>query len=205
MNNQIQQNKVLDIIIYLLEGIKGKKKNKSDKLEGTVEPGEKTILGSCNYLLGQVIRQYEIPEDHYFVSKKADALWKQITTEKDIKKFFYHDKIKKDTDGSVTIYEYKGSKKVPVDENGRVLEKGDCFTYNDVFTDEHIVTISDIIAALTDLPVWDYAFVKGVLDKIYICKMLKSEDRSIKRKVHRFLDYRETVAKDYKDAGIELC
>lgn len=53
MDNQSQQNKVLDIIIYLLEGYK------NDGINAKTETGEETVLdkNSCRYLLNQTIRQ----------------------------------------------------------------------------------------------------------------------------------------------------
>ena len=64
--------------------------------------------------------------------------------------------------------------------------------------------MSDIIEELLNLPEYDYTSIKNVLDKIYICKMLKSEDRAIENKKKRSLDYREVIVFDYKKAGIEL-
>lgn len=199
MNNPIQQNKILDIIIYLLEGYK------NDGIKAKTKTGEKTVLdkNSCRYLLNQTIRQYKLPNDHIVVSKAALDLWEKIRSD-DIADYTYRDKIVKNTDTVVTIDKYKGSEKDPYESNVE-LKSGDCFTFNDVFSEEHIVTVSDIINALKELPAPDYASVLKILDKIYICKMLKSEDRRIKRKSRRHsLDFREILIEDYKAAGITL-
>lgn len=200
MDNQSQQNKVLDIIIYLLEGYK------NDGIKAKTETGEETVLdkNSCRYLLNQTIRQYRIPSDHIFVSQKALDLWKKIRSD-EIANYTYRDKIVKNTDTVVTIDKYKGSEKDPYESNIE-LKKGECFIFNDVFSEEHIVTVSDIITALKELPAPGYASVQEILDKIYICKMLKSEDRRIKRKSHRdSLDYEKIIAKYYnEDAKIEI-
>jgi len=48
--------------------------------------------------------------------------------------------------------------------------------------------------------------VYEVLSKIYICKMLKREDRRIKEKSHRGddLDYLRIINTVYKEANIEV-
>ena len=69
----MEQNRIFDIIINLLIGIKSQ-----DKLVEQAENGEILTITQCKYLLNQTIRQYQIPKDHYFVSEKALELWKQI-------------------------------------------------------------------------------------------------------------------------------
>ena len=56
--------------------------------------------------------------------------------------------------------------------------------YNDVFHDEHIIPLEMIINELKEIKKPDinedtYNQVRKILDKIYICKMLKSEDRDL--------------------------
>ena len=55
------------------------------------------------------------------------------------------------------------------------------------------------IDELLALPEYSYEAIENVLNKIYICKMLKSEDRSIKSKKNRSTDYREVVVFDYNE------
>lgn len=197
MNTQEQQNKVLDIIIYLLEGYKNGKTLKSVNVDG-----DETILHSCGYLLNQTIRQYEIPKSHVFVSEKALETWKNIS-KNDIKNYAHRDIIQKEIEKPIEIDKYKGEEKRPSETIE--LKFGDKFVYNDVFTDEHIVTISNIIEELCKLPEpHNYASVKKVLDKIYICKMLKSEDRKIKHRKKRSIEYKNVIMGEYCDVGITV-
>ena len=193
----MQQNKILDIIINLLTGIK----NKNSIVE-EVEDQTKMTLNGASYLLNQTLRQYNIPKNHYFISEKAFALWNKISTD-DILKYTYRDKVVKNTNDNVCVDKYKGGEKEPFQKQA-ILTKGDSFTYNDVFTDEHIVTVSDIIKELLNLPRYTYASITNILDKMYICKMLKSEDRMIKNKSKRSTDYKEVIKRDYLSVGIKL-
>lgn len=188
----MEQNKILNIIITLLEGAKTEKRILIDK---------DLALHECSYLLNQTIRQYEIPKDHVLVSKKAKELWEQLST-KSIFDYRYKDQIKKDTDGETTISLYRGAEKNPYSK--KTISKGDTFTYKDVFTDEHTITVSDIIKGLSVLEDPNPEYVKEILDKVYICKMLKAEDRSIQAKKHRgtSLDYKEAIRNHYN--GIDV-
>lgn len=193
----MKQNKILDIIINLLNGIK----NDNQLLEKTDENRTMYLVG-CSYLLNQTIRQYQIPKSHYFISEKAFELWNKLSTD-DMLKYSYRDKVVKNTEDEVVIDKYKGSEKTPF-KKSLPIKKGEGFIYNDVFTDEHIVTVSNIIDELLDLPTYDYLAITKILDKIYICKMLKSEDHIIKNRSNRSTDYREVIIRDYQEVGIKV-
>ena len=64
----MDKNRIFDIIISLLIGIKN---------GNQLQEGSSTLTG-CSYLLNQTIRQYQIPLERYYVSEKAQALWKRI-------------------------------------------------------------------------------------------------------------------------------
>ena len=192
----MEQNKIFDIIIYLLEGIKNKKPNNA--LQNKF--GEETLeITNCSYLLNQLIRQYSIPQNHYFISEKALAMWKEINTD-NILNYRHRDKVTKVIDGETEIEKYKGNEKSPTKA---LIKKGDFFIYNDVFTDEHIVPVSVIIKELCCLEKLDYKSIKVVLDKIYICKMLKAEDRGIANKYNRSSNYEEVIKEDYKKIAVK--
>ena len=192
----MEQNRIFDIIISLLIGIKN-----HDCLTETTDSGEVLTVTQCKYLLNQTIRQYQIPKDHYFVSEAALELWQKIRRDS-IFNYTYRDKVVKTIHEPVWIDKYNGSRKKPY--QSLYLNCGESFTYNDVFTDEHIVTVSDIIKELKALPSYDYAEIKKVLDKIYICKVLKEEDHNIKNKHTRPTDYQLVINTDYFDAGIKV-
>ena len=64
--------------------------------------------------------------------------------------------------------------------------------------------MKNIIDELLLLTEYNYASIEKILDKLYICKMLKGEDRAIANKKNRSTDYCEVIVFDYKDAGIEV-
>ena len=195
METSVERNRVYDIIISLLNGIKN-----GDVLKEEAG-GRQTILQGCSYLLNQTIRQLQLPNDHYFVSKKAQELWSKLSTDS-IFNYAYRDKVIKNVDGDVLVDKYRGSERKPYESER--LSRGNSFTFNDVFTDEHIVTVSNIRDELLALPEYNYASIGKILDKIYICKILKSEDHAIANKKNRPTDYREVIVFDYKNAGIDV-
>ena len=192
----MEQNRILDIIINLLIGIK----NNNKLVDQSSIDGELRLNG-CSYLLNQTIRQYQFPQNHYYVSEKAQKLWDTISSDS-IFNYTYRDTVIKDVDGEVVIEKFRGGEGKPYATSK--IKRGDSFVFKDVFTDEHIVTVSNIIDELLALPEYSYEAIENVLNKIYICKMLKSEDRSIKSKKNRSTDYREVVVFDYNDVGIKL-
>ena len=193
----MEQNRIFDIIISLVEGIKNNDIFRDDFCD------EEIALTGCRYLLNKIIRQYKIPTNHYFVSEKAFDLWTKINSGS-IFDYWDRKKVVKNISGEVFIDKYKNREKVPY-QKGCLLKYGDTFAFNDVFTDEHIVTVNEIIKELINLPKCDYLSIKSVLDKIYICKVLKEEDRNIKNQINRSsLDYREIIAFDYNEAGIKV-
>ena len=121
----MENNKILDIIINLLEGVKNK-----DKLLINSSTENKMELKGCGYLLNQTIRQLVLPPDHYFVSQKALNLWKQIRDDS-IFKYEYRQKVKKNIREPVVITKFKGSNKTPYETVE--LKTGETFIYNDVF------------------------------------------------------------------------
>ena len=82
--------------------------------------------------------------------------------------------------------------------------KGDSFLYREVFHDEHMITICDIINELLNLEVVSEENVIDILNKIYVCRMLKEEDRNLKPKNHRTTDLKYVIEEVYDKCGIEL-
>ena len=193
----MQQSRILDIIINLLSGIKS-----NNSIIESIDNDTQMKLKGNSYILNQALRQYVLPKNHYFVSEKAFELWTKISTD-DIFNYEYQNKVVKNTDDFVMIDKYKGGEKNPRQKDVP-LQKGQSFIYKDVFTDEHIVTVSNIIDELLKLPSYTYSSIASVLDKMYICKMLKSEDRSIKNRINRSTNYKEVILEDYLNAGIKV-
>ena len=186
-----QKNEVLDIIISFVKACK------NDLDHAFIEDNGKKIW-SAHYLLNQILRQYYIDDNHILVSKKAHELWNEITNELSIKRFSYRQQVVSKTTREIDIY--KGASKTPVKSKINANKK---FTWNDIFHDEHAIPISTIIKELCKLEEITYENVSKILDKIYICKMLKEEDRQIKEKNDRPLSIIEVVEKIY-NPNIEI-
>lgn len=164
---------------------------KSIKRDGSIYIGDEKWDGSM-YLLGQIIRQYCIPKSHYFVSAKAKELWERITDE-DMLNYWYQHKVRCLCD-EVEIKEFSGNSN---SYTRRIIHRGDEFVYRAVFHDEHIVPVKIIIEELCSYTDLTYADIRRALSKIYICKLLKEEDKKILHKSNRPSDYREALKRDY--------
>ncbi len=151
-------------------------------------------------ILNQTIRQLWIPKDHYKISVKAWNLWNKIA-EGDIRDYFYHDRVKVKCD-SVLPY-YKGNANEPAEKEW-LYPKGKTFSYRSVFHDEHIVPVETIEKKLLEFENPTSEEVKDILSKIYVCKMLKEEDRKITKKSNRGSDnYLEIIKACYQN--IKIC
>ena len=190
-------DKVLDTIILF---IKATKEQENIKSENETIPS----IGNARYLLGQIIRQLRFDGDkykyHYFVSKNAADKWKQISN-KDIFEYYYRMTVYCESKEEIVIHKYKGNGKA-FDE--LQIKSGDKFVYRDVFHDEHMMPVSDIIERLLALDEPNYENVGEILNSIYICKMLKDEDKKLNLKFHRPSDIRQVIEQVYKPAGIEV-
>ncbi len=161
-----------------------------------------------SYLLNQTIRQLWLPKEHYLVSVKAQDLWDRIT-DGDIRDYFYRDRVKVKCDSKLPYY--IGNAKKPSEY--WTYKKGKTFSYRSVFHDEHIVPVDTIVKELLNLETITPETVKSVLDKIYICKMLKEEDRSggengncqIPKYKRNSDDYKAIIEKYYHPNGIYIC
>ena len=106
----MNQNKVLDVIISLINGVK------NSYVLSSVYGEENLSIDNCGYLLGQTLRHYVIPKDHYFVSKKAYDLWTKITNHS-IFNYTYRDKITKST-STVVFVPSSNSPSIALTSNG---------------------------------------------------------------------------------------
>lgn len=183
----MEKNEVLDIIITFVNACK------KDKEHAFIESNGKKIW-SAQYLLNQILRQYYIDDNHILVSKKAQELWNTIAIEPDIKRFNYRNTFTAKID--INIGMYLGAKKECVLTS---IMKGQKVVWNNIFHDEHTVPINVVIKELCALEVLNYENVSKVLNKIYICKMLKEEDRKIGQISNRSSNVIEVIENDYKN------
>ena len=195
------QNPILDVIINILKYSKSQTIDaKEVRIAAFENNGITYAFWNPDYILGQLLRQYIICKDKFFLSKKAAELWNKISS-KDIWMFSYRDKIVCEFDNIVWVKSYAGaSSKFTLQK----LCKNNTFIFNDVFHDDHIVPISIIKKELFNLSDYTYENVSKVLDKICICRMLKEEDRKIKEKSKRFTDHIKVINEIYSKYNIEI-
>lgn len=188
------KNAVLDIVIELVNGVKNGGSLVAHN--GT----HRNELHTCKYLLNQVLRQYNIPQKNYFISVKAKQLWDQLT-DKDINNYFYREKIKCNNNQPVIVKSYIGTSNKFIE---KTLKAGDSFIYKDIFHNEHIIPIEVVIKKLLALENLCYNKVEEILDNIYVCRILKEEDRKIKQKHKRPDDLDHIIKNIYGNVDIEL-
>ena len=133
------------------------------------------------YLLGQTIRQYEPAENHQHVSIGAWEYWKiQASDNEDIRQFQYD-----------WTYE---------DTNNKSIE------FNKEFIQEHTTPVADIKEKLKKLINKNSRSIKKILEQMHISRILKTEDKAIKKNSGRGLDFEEIANSTvcYLGAGIEF-
>ena len=192
-----EKNEVLDIIIALVKHAYGNNKKDKKLISG------QHALFNCGYLLNQVLRNYQIRDDHYHISKKAASLWAMLTSDS-IDGYTYDEMIQCDRADDTEVQVYKGSEN---EAKSKKIRKNAKIKFNDAFHCEHTIPIKVIIwelKKLCDRNELTYENVERVLDNIHICRMLKTEDRRIEKKSNRPFDYEAIVNGIYKDANIEL-
>jgi len=186
-------NAVLDVLIPFIVATKEEKAISSN--DGIVPQ-----MGGTKYLLGQMIRQLCFSRNHYFISKEAKELWEKISS-KDIFDYNYRMPVLCENENNVIIKCFKNNSKCYKE---RTVKQKDFFVYRDVFHDEHMTPVNDIIERLLSLEVPNYENISEILNSIYICKMLKTEDRGLYPKFHRPFILENIVKEVYSPANIEL-
>jgi hypothetical protein len=195
------ENKVLDIIIEFVKAEKFQKGKRNDKRISSVDSdGTRYEIHSCSYLLGQIIRCYQIPKSNYHISVAANDLWKSLTSES-IDRYFYNENIKCDRADHIQVLKFKGN-----ENNGTLvtIEQNAKLKYNDVFHNEHTVTISTVVKKLLEEKDLTYENVSAILNQMHICRVTKVEDRKIERKSARSFDFHDVLTQLYSPAGIEI-
>lgn len=188
-------NKVIELIIEFIKAIQSE-----EKALISYENGIRYKICSPKYLLGQIIRQYELTAQQYYISENAEFLWKNVSTE-NIWNYCYRQYVKCENDIPVLIREFTGNANTP--RKIREVKRGDGFIFRDVFHDEHMIPISKIIEKLVSLSEPDCDNVKNILDSIYICRLLKNEDRLLPVKYKRPFDLQKVISM-YNYVGIKI-
>lgn len=207
--SKIEQADVLDILIAFIKGChyKNDERKFSNCIHSSID-GKDYWIWNADYLLNQLLRQIDVPPERYFLSKRAEEMWTKLKPEgkkgTDIKDYYYRESltINGDTGESIGLYNGADSKPYKFIE----VKKGNKFIFNDIFHLEHTIPIHEIKKKLLSLPENEITKenVDEIINQIYICRMLKSEDRSIdpKYKKNRPFDLERVLKEVYK--GIDI-
>ena len=175
-------NEVFDIIILLVKSYDEASDREHPYIK-SCHNNREYVIHNGNYILNQALRQINIPDDHYLLSKGANDLWNKLKPDgkygKNIKDYWYREKLTVHSNEPVEIKEYSGASKTPILKK---VKDGDTFIFKNVFHLEHIYPIDMIIEDLKELNKFgnlNYDSLAKVLDKIYICRITKEEDRNI--------------------------
>ena len=157
---------------------------------------------NLRYLIGQLIRQYHIPNGNWHISAAARDRWDALTTA-NIKGFHYRDVVICDKLTSSAVYElYKGANKTGTPTR---LHRGAKFQFRQMFHEDHVIPVSLIIDELKNRPNPTQNDIQCILNGMHLCVILKEEDRRIGRTQNRTLNYQQTIANVYTPAYIDVC
>ncbi|QWC00204.1 hypothetical protein KHQ88_01160 [Mycoplasmatota bacterium] len=185
---------MIDIVIYYLNII-----NEEETRNEAFEVGK----DNAKYLLNQTVRQLHLPRNKYYLSEKAKNVWGKIREESDdIFNYWYRTAVEKKLEDEIEVELYKGASKTPYDT--KFLKKDDKFIFKDVFHDDHIIPMKLILNKLLNLKSPNRENVIKILEDISVCRMLKSEDRKIKRRHNRPYNESEIIQTIYREQEIVL-
>ena len=162
---------------------------------------DKAALISFRYLLGQSIRQYDIPIENYHISQAAFERWEQLSKDK-IERYHYRDLVK--CNNLTKLYRFKQFKGASKSGNPRKLHPNGSFVFRDMFHEDHVIPVSLILNELIKIKTVDENSVKVQLNKMHICIILKEEDRKLGRTINRTANFLDTINNVYKPKGISL-
>ncbi len=197
-----------DFLIALIKACQAK--DKDPYIESP--KGFNAKLGSSYYLLNQSIRQLWDRPGHMFVTKKALEFWNKFKIGEPIFKYYYQKPVFYKNVEPENIKLYKGAYKKPYWEGYiQYTGKKECFRFRQAFHREHIVPVNIIIEQLLKLNFEKekaevYKEIDAILNKIYICYMLKEENVRLDEvaKNNRSDNYRQVLDDDYAKAQIEI-
>ena len=162
---------------------------------------DKVNKDSLHYLIGQTIRQYDIPKDNRHISQAAQQLWDKLTTG-NISDYHYRNLVTCDKlTEPVSLCVFSGAEK-----NGKPKEfkKGDKFIFRELFHEDHVIPVSLILKELAINTPVNYADIENVLNKMHLCVVLKKEDKKLGRTAGRTLSFKDTIDNVYKKNNIIL-
>ena len=168
--------------------------------------GCKKDIDSLRYLLGQSIRQYDVPEENYHISQAAKNRWDELTNDC-IRNYWYRKQVKCDKLTAAKWYKlYKGSTNAGTPA---LRNPGETFEFRQMFHEEHTIPVSLIMNELTNnSKISTMKDIKELLDSMHVSILLKDEDRAINAKFGktngRSLIFSDNVKNIYNKCGITL-
>ena len=207
---------LLDVIIVAL---KGYVETNGKGLDDDSEEARKSGIINFSYLLGQSIRQWQIPRKNWHTSKNARSVWKMITGKDKIPYYQY-----KETFISakhIFIPHFEGTTRDYSKVELKELQKDTKYVFNDIFIAEHTIPVADVRDALEEYfmdskgKLSDRELkegIKKILNAMHLTQMLKIEDRRIKNNSKRLKQaYTNGTRYDYlinskpKDVYEDVC
>lgn len=168
--------------------------------------GCKKDIDSLRYLLGQSIRQYDVPEENYHISQAAKERWDELSNDC-IRNYWYRKQVKCNNLKLAKSYNlYIGSTNAGIPT---ILNPGETFMFRQMFHEEHTIPVSLILNELTGNPkISTKKDIEELLDSMHISILLKDEDRAINAKFgttkKRSLIFSDNVKNIYNKCGITL-
>ena len=211
--SQDENELLLNVILAALEGYANSPESNECENNSTsdeeIEDAGKSGKIEFNYLLGQSIRQWQIPKDNWHTSKAAQTVWKGIVNQhpNDEEKFAtklldfqrkrylnYKESFlcKAEPEWS-KVPRFKGTTKDFKSINLLPINGGESHVFNEIFIAEHTTPVSDIKDALKECYLANKGVmakngtekmrdeVRKILNMIHITQMLKIEDRRINK------------------------
>lgn len=191
-----------DVPIGLIRGCQSE-----NHLEGPDGFGRK--MGGSRCLLNQAIRMVSVPQDHKCVTKGALDLWESLKVGDSIFGYWDSRRVIYKNEIPVKVKWYKGAHGRPFEKSEVFLgDRWGSFIFRNAFHIEHIIPIERFVDRLVKVDLGQdvekvYRDVEDILDGIYVCFMLKEEDRKLPR-TRRPDTLEEVLEKTYKEAGIEI-
>lgn len=187
----MKNDAIINSILCLLTAYKKMNSTNSNKMN----------KASLRYLLGQSIRQYDIPLSNRHVSKEARSRWDEIS-KSNIEDYHYRNVVV--CDNLKVPKQYLLFNGANGSGEPTKLMPGSTFIFREMFHEDHVIPVSLILREMIEMVNVNRIEIKNLLDKMHLCVLLKEEDRKIGRTKGRTLHYNQNIINIYNKAGISI-